>query len=212
MRITRLLATGLALTLLVPALAHAQEGRRFTDSWFWGIKAANMSYWSTSGEEGQAQGIGGEWLITKTRAALLIGAERFSFGDVYDFDDTEMSSVDGKPVEMTNMTRIAATLLAFPKSIGGLRPYAGVGFAYNRIDAEAVLGSDLSGRQVAEASMNIAPTFMGGIQAQYRRFSVFGQATLQASRNNGFLLSGNEAYFLEGGIRYNFGSAIEEYR
>ena len=208
MRITRLLATGLALAL-VPALAQAQEGRQFTDSWFWGVKAVNMSYWTTSGQEGQAQGLGGEWMLTKTRAALLIGVERYSFGDVYDFDDTETSSVNGKPVEMTGMSRVAATLLAFPKNIGGLRPYAGVGFAYNRIDATVAAGSDASPSDLSDASTAISPTLLGGIQAQYRRFSVFGQATLQASRAHGFLLSANEAYFIEAGIRYNFGSAVE---
>lgn len=212
MRMTRLLATGLALALLVPALAQAQEGRRFTDSWFWGVKATNMTYWTTNIRHGQAQGLGGEWLLTKTRAALLLSGEWYSFGDVYDLDDTEMSTLRGEPVAMRSMSRLSATLLAFPKNLGGLRPYAGIGFAYNRIDASIPSGSRISKGEVDDAAMIISPTLMAGLQAQYRRFSVFGQGTFQASQANEFLLNGNQTYFLEGGIRYNFGKSIEDYR
>ena len=209
MRMTRLLATGLALALLVPALAQAQEGRRFTDSWYWGVKATNLTYWTTRIRHGQAQGLGGEWMLTRTRAALLLGAEWFSFGDVYDLEDTAPSSLRGEPVAMKSMSRVSATLLAFPKNFGGLRPYAGVGFAYNHIDASIPSGSRASMGEVSDASVIISPTLMAGIQAQYRRFSIFGQGTFQASMANEFLLNGNQAYIVEGGIRYNFGSSIE---
>jgi opacity protein-like surface antigen len=210
MRITRHLATGLALALLVPALAQAQEGRSFNDSWFWGLKASNLTYWTTRMSHGQAQGIGGETMITRTRAALLIGAEMFSFGDVYDLEDTEMSSIRGEPVEMKSMSRLSVTLLAFPKNIGGLRPYAGIGFAYNRIDASIPGGSRVSLGDLQDASMIISPTLMAGLQAQYRRFSVFGQGTFQASQANEFLLNNNQSYIVEGGIRFNFGRSIDD--
>lgn len=209
MRMTRLLATGLALALLVPALAQAQEGRSFNDSWFWGVKASNLTFWTTRMRHGQAQGLGGETMITRTRAALLISGEWFSFGDVYDLEDTDPTSLRGEPVDMKSMSRVGVTLLAFPKNLGGLRPYAGIGFAYNHITASVPSGSRASMGDVEDASVIISPTLMAGLQAQYRRFSVFGQGTFQASQANEFLLNGNQAYIVEGGIRYNFGRSID---
>ena len=216
MRITRLRATrlaglaGLALALMVPALAQAQEGRSFNDSWFWGAKASNLTFWTTGMRHGQAQGLGVETMMTRTRAALLVSGEWYSFGDVYDLEDTEPSSIRGEPVAMKSMSRIAVNLLAFPKNFGGLRPYGGIGFAYNRIDASVPPGSRASMGEVSDAAAIIAPTLMAGLQAQYRRFSVFGQGTFQASQANEFLLNGNQAYFVEGGIRWNFGRSIED--
>ncbi|NUR19582.1 MAG: hypothetical protein HOQ12_08640, partial [Gemmatimonadaceae bacterium] len=43
----RLLA-GLALIALAPRVGAAQEGRLFKDSWFFGAKAGNMTYWTTT--------------------------------------------------------------------------------------------------------------------------------------------------------------------
>ena len=210
MRMTRLLAPGLALALLVPALAQAQEGRSFNDSWFWGAKASNLTFWTTRMRHGQAQGLGGEWLITRTRSALLLGAEMYSFGDPWDLDDSDLSTIRGETVEMRSMSRVSATLLAIPKNLNGLRPYAGVGVAYNHIDASIPSGSRAAPGDVSDASFVISPTLMAGLQAQYRRFSVFGQGTFQATQGNGFLLNANQSYILEGGIRYNFGTSIDD--
>ena len=43
---------------------------------------------------------------------------------------------------------------------------------------------------------------MGGVQAQYQRFSVFGQATYMPAQSR-FLFNGRSTYFLEGGLRFN---------
>lgn len=51
---------------------------------------------------------------------------------------------------------------------------------------------------------------MLGAQGQLGRISPFAQVTYQPSQI-GFLLNGRPAYFLEGGIRINIGSAIERF-
>jgi hypothetical protein len=54
-----------------------------------------------------------------------------------------------------------------------------------------------------------SPIFMVGAQLQLLRFSVFGQGSYMPAQDE-FLLNNNETYFVEAGVRYNIGSAIEK--
>ena len=209
MPMIRRLTIGLALTALAPAIVEAQDGSRFTNSWFWGVKASNMTFWTTRIKHGQAQGLGGEWLLTRTHGALLLSGEYYSFGDPFDMTDSDPSSINGQRVDMRSMRRVSASMLTFPKNFGGLRPYAGVGFSFNYLDARVPSGSAVAGSDLRDAKGTIAPQALLGVQAQYRRFSIFGQGTYLWAQGNKFLLNDNATYLLDAGIRVNFGSSID---
>ncbi|HJU67098.1 MAG TPA: hypothetical protein VJ650_02550 [Gemmatimonadaceae bacterium] len=209
MRTVRWLATAIAFAALTPAVASAQEGRLFKDAWFWGAKAGVMSF-SNGFDRHAAPLVGIEWLITRTKGGLYISGEQLWFDEQTALVD---NNGNGFTVDMKNMKRVTVSALAFPVSYGTLRPYAGVGFAVNWISNAMVVEPfqdqtqqhDIWG-QIDDRRDQATFLLMGGVQAQYRRFSVFGQAVLQP-RSSGFLLGGKAAYVLEGGIRLNLGSS-----
>jgi len=54
-----------------------------------------------------------------------------------------------------------------------------------------------------------------GVQADVKKWAPFAQATVMPTQGalHGFLINGNGfTYYLEAGMRYNFGSAIEKLR
>ena len=208
MRSIRCLTTGLVLLASLPALAQSQEGRRFQDSWFWGVKAGNTTYWTTRVRHGQAQSLGAEWLITRTKGGLLIGFDQTYFGSFLNMSASERSTVNGNAVDMNYMRRVSAIALSFPREFGMVRPYLGVGGALNFIHAEIPAGSAARPDSVREQSSGAALLAMIGAQMQMSRFSVFGQGSVMPTRE-GFLLNRSASYILETGIRYNFGTSID---
>lgn len=208
MRSIRCLTTGLALLAMLPALAQGQEGRRFQDSWFWGLKAGNTTYWTTSVRHGQAQSIGAEWLLTRKKGGLLLGFDQTYFGSFLDMSGSERSTVNGNAVDMNYMRRVSAVALAFPREMGAVRPYLGVGAAVNFIHAEVPVGSAARPDSVREQSSGAALLAMVGAQYQLQRLSVFGQGSVMPTRE-GFLLNRSASYIVEFGVRYNFGTSID---
>ena len=208
MRSIRCLTTGLALLAMLPALAQGQEGRRFQDSWFWGVKAGNTTYWTTNIRHAQAQSIGAEWLLTRKKGGLLLGFDQTYFGSFLDMSGSERSTVNGNAVDMNYMRRVSAVALHFPREMGMLRPYVGIGAAVNFIHAEVPAGSAARPDSVREQSSGAALLAMVGAQFQMQRLSVFGQGSVMPTRE-GFLLNRSASYIVEAGIRYNFGSSID---
>lgn len=213
MRTVRLLATALAFAALIPAVGSAQEGRLFKDAWFWGAKAGVSSF-SNGFDRTQAPYLGIEWLITRSRGALLITGEQMFFDEATAMAD---QNGNGFTIRMNNMKRVSAAALAFPVSYGTIRPYGGLGLALNFIGKTSVDEPFQDDAQQFEVNGFIdetkdAATFflIGGVQAQYRRFSVFGQATL-TPRTRNFLLGHRAAYALEAGIRLNLGSSRDQH-
>ena len=208
MRSIRCLTTGLALLATLPALAQSQEGRRFQDSWFWGLKAGNATYWTTQIRHGQAQSLGAEWLITRSKGGLLIGFDQTYFGSFLNMSASERSTVNGNAVDMHYMRRLSAVALSFPREFVAIRPYVGIGAAVNFIHASIPAGSAARPDSVREQSSGAALLAMVGAQYQLRRLSVFGQGSVMPTRD-GFLLNRSASYILETGIRYNFGTSID---
>ncbi|HMI57060.1 MAG TPA: hypothetical protein VK511_03345 [Gemmatimonadaceae bacterium] len=213
MRTVRWMSSVLALVALMPAVSAAQSNRLFENAWFWGAKAGLMNF-STGIENKTAPLVGAEWLITRNRAGLYLSAEQAFFnatGYVVDGNGTPVN------VALKDSRRYTAALLAFPVNWGSLRPYGGVGLGLNLIQHATVDQSqitdpdqeDVIANAVHEERDRVAFLIMGGLQAQYRRFSVFGQATYMPARAN-FFFSGRSTYILEAGIRYNVGSSIDK--
>ncbi|HEY8793366.1 MAG TPA: hypothetical protein VIM15_00360 [Gemmatimonadaceae bacterium] len=213
MRTVRWMSSVLALVALTPTVSAAQSNRLFQNAWFWGAKAGLMNF-STGIENKTAPLVGAEWLITRSKAGLYLSAEQAFFnatGYVFDGNGQQVN------VALKDSRRYTAALLAFPVNWGSLRPYGGVGLSLNLIQHATVDQSqitdpdqeDVVAQAVHDERDRAAFIIMGGLQAQYRRFSVFGQATYMPARAN-FFFSGRSTYILEAGIRYNVGSSIDK--
>ena len=203
----RLLA-GLAILALAPRVGSAQAGRLFKDSWFFGAKAGNMTYWTTTTRHGQAPILGGETLITRSRGGLYLSLDQAFFDGTTSIINSAGSE---QIVKIKDNRRATVAAMIFPKAFGWIRPYGGIGFALNFMQtAEPVGGADEATALIVDHQKTAsAPIFMVGTQLQLMRFSVFGQASYMPAQNS-FLLNANETYFVEAGIRYNIGSSIEK--
>ncbi|MGH7664088.1 MAG: hypothetical protein ACRENI_07325 [Gemmatimonadaceae bacterium] len=217
MRTIRCQVAGLALLALVPAIATAQEGRFFRDSWFWGAKAGTAVV-GTSTDNGAAPLVGAEWLITRTRGGLYIGYDHTFLGawSNDDFTSSVPDPVEGEQVvRLGDLRRLSALAVGFPAEFGFIRPYFGIGISLNFIRQVTPVTGYSSGSQQAaveeiidEQQTRAAATFMVGAQAQLLRFSVFGQASYMPAESD-FLLNRRSTYFFEAGIRYNVGTSID---
>ena len=207
MRSIHRLIPGLVLLALAPRAGAAQEGRLFKDSWFFGAKAGNMTYWTTTTSHGQAPFLGGETLITRSRGGLYLSLDQAYFDATTRLTDGTGSYL----LDIKDNRRFTAAAMIFPKAYGWIRPYAGLGFAFNFIQTvkpRTSIGASTA-RLIDEQKTRSAPIVMVGAQLQLLRFSVFGQGSYMPAQAD-FLLNNNETYFLEAGIRYNIGSSIEK--
>lgn len=214
MRSVRSLTSGLALVALLPAVGSAQAGRNFKDAWFWGVKFGTMSFSTATDKNVMAPMVGGEWLITRTRGALYISAEQAFFNRM---SAVSVGSGLAAPVGIHNLQRVTAAVLAFPavierKNGTSLRPYGGLGVALNFIGSASVadtVAANYPGitSTIHDQNSGAALLAMAGLQAQYRRFSLFGQTTLMPTKD--FLFNNRATYTLEGGIRINVGTSID---
>jgi hypothetical protein len=226
MRSTRLLSlVGLSL---LPAIAGAQEKNPFTDSWYWGAKGGLVQF-NTSVARTNAPVIGAEWLITRSKFALYVALDQayFGCGDP-PCADPVISTVDDAPtrgvvrrVDIRDMRRFTVAMNMYPKVwMESIRPYFGLGYALNmvvRATSEGTQFANSSARDTvlqriedAKTRGSVIGTF--GVQVDYRRFAPFIQVSTMPTRGKGtFLLNGEGfTYYLEAGLRYNFGSAIEK--
>jgi hypothetical protein len=203
-----------ALVALAPRAAQAQADRDFENSWFWGVKGGVMQFWTPTVSHAPAPMAGLDMLITRRRAALNLSYDMAFFDETSTYPEYDASGVatGGEGLaRIENMRRFQATLLAFPKRFGGLRPYAGMGLGINVVQrATPVQGDPASDTEtsIEDVRSRAAIHLTGGLQGQFRRVSLFGQVTLMPARNRSFFNNG-ETYFIETGVRYNIGSARE---
>jgi hypothetical protein len=216
MRIAALLRSSLtfAAVCAVSASEAGAQKRTFQDSWFWGAKASGMMYSTRRTENAVAPGVGAEWLITRTHAALNLAVNQYFFDDFSAIDDPSNPAV-GRTVKIQNMRNLGAQLWVFPRTFGYLRPYAGGGLNFNLISTATATGAFASQSQLdtvrtrlQEARTGVVPVFTAGAQSQFRGLNFFAQGSFSPAKTT-FLFNRNNTYFFEGGIRYNVGSAID---
>ena len=213
---TRLFMAGVFTVALIPATLSAQRTRDFEDSWFWGVKGGVSTFSPTYGDSETAPTFGAEWLITRTHGALYIALDQANVDAVSAvFDPSAEGSV--RFVEVDKLRRLSFAALAFPKRFGRFRPYAGLGLAINVIgDAHPLITGDETDVEdgvydrIDDRKSQASFLGMGGVQAQFGRAAVFGQASFIPASNR-FLLDDAMGFF-EVGLRYNFGGAREGIR
>jgi hypothetical protein len=248
MRLTRSLATGLASLALLPAvgIAQQQQGRLFQNSWFWGATAGVETFWTTAVAHQQAPTFGVEWLITQKHTGLYLSLEEAFFhennvqykvtGRQYS-DSTQTAWTDvSAPYGVTpikNATQMDVAFMVFPGN-GPIRPYAGIGVAFNWVEGGKDNYSNACGTTYGppcstpygpsayyypyyyglssfrdDAQYFINPLLILGLQVQVSRFSVFGQAKVQATNNNN-IFNNVAIYELQAGVRFNLSSAFSK--
>jgi hypothetical protein len=203
------------LRMEADSIRRARSG--FADSWFWGAKGGAMRFGTITEGMVTAPSAGADWLITRRRAALLVGFDQLFF------DRT--SAIGGVAagdsvlrVSMKNARRFSATLLAVPKGFGALRPYVGAGLALELVDG-AVPRSTAAGPGqvdpnqgvVDDAASRVAFQVLGGAQLQFGRAALFIQGTLLPAQNNGSLWNYGKPGMVEAGLRFNFSDAVDRF-
>lgn len=209
----RAVAVALVATVVVSASAHAQD-RNFDDSWFWGFKAGLNTFSVPNKGNRSTADLGIDWLITRTKGGLYVSANQSVFQQDLDFADPA-SSTGQRTVRVNDMRRLSLAGVAFPKHFGGITPYAGLGFTIVILgDARIFVDStntlpDNSFLDAVESERSRSSVLgMVGVQIQTKRAAIFAQETMLPS-NNRFLFS-SVLNFFEFGVRYNFGSSIDQ--
>lgn len=214
MRSIRFLVALGALAALAPRAARAQSDRDFENSWFWGVKGGIMTFYTTDVNHAPAPLGGVDMLITRRNVALNVSLEQAFFDetgqyDEYGFDGVSLGTQGRARIQ--DMRRFQMSVQAFPKRFGTLRPYAGAGFSLNIIQKADVVSSDPAAdaeESIEDVRSRVAPVFTAGLQGQFRRIALFGQASIMPAKSR-FFFSGGETFFLEGGVRWNIGSSRE---
>jgi outer membrane protein W len=221
MRKLRTLVIAALALATVPSIARAQEGRLFTDAWFWGVKGGAMTFWTTRVAHQTAPVLGAEWLLTRKKAGLYISFDQSNFSAKSTYRNFEYDSASRgtryageAEASIKNNRRLTAAAMTFPTQFGNFRPYAGLGFAVNflgRTKQTAGPLTTLGNRPLNDVSSSAAPILILGTQYALNRVSVFGQGSYMPVAGH-FLFNNNPTYFIEGGVRYNIGSSIERGR
>jgi hypothetical protein len=222
MRIVRTVVLAVLATAAVPALALAQSASGFDNGWFWGAKGGIMQFDAIDTRNGgfktvNATTVGGEWLITRTRAGLYLSVEHAFFDEVAAVFDPSAAGAS-RAVNISDMRRYHMGMLAFPVNWGGARPYLGVGYAINVIQNASPQGTftsqgamDSVFTRVDRQSTRSSFVVTAGVQAQMGRWGLFAQAATMPTRDN-FLISGSSNTFMfEGGLRFRISNAIEKF-
>jgi hypothetical protein len=220
---TALAATALVLFVAVSHRADAQRARdvslpnprqSFEDSWFWGVKGGAVRFGTVSEGRVTAPSVGGEWLITRRRGAVLVAAEQMFFDRTSIVADPY--TTDGmRNVAIKDARRYSAAALATPVAFGRLRPYAGIGLALQVIRDASPTGDFATQAQYAQVSdridagqSSVVAFLVGGMQANLGRFAIFAQANTASGQQRSLWNLGGTSQ-VEGGIRYNLSSAFE---
>ena len=209
----RAIAVALVATVVVSASANAQN-RNFDNSWFWGFKTGINTFSVPGHGNTSTVDLGIDWMITRTKGGLYVSANQSVFERDLEFlDPTSLSGQ--RTVRVNDMRRLTVAGVAFPKHFGGITPYAGLGYTIAVLgDARVFVDSANSFPnnafldQVESERSRGAVMGMAGIQIQTRRAAIFAQETMLPS-NSRFLFSSVLSFF-EFGVRYNFGSSIDQ--
>jgi hypothetical protein len=209
----RAVAVALVATIVVSSSASAQM-RNFDNSWFWGFKSGINTFSVPGHGNTSTVDLGIDWLITRTRGGLYVSANQSIFERDLEFLDP--TSLTGqRTIRVNDMRRISLAGVAFPKHFGAITPYAGLGFtlavfgdARVLVDSANTFPNNSFLDEVEKERSRSAVMGLAGVQIQTKRAAIFAQETMLPS-NTSFLFSSVLSFF-EFGVRYNFGSSIDQ--
>lgn len=209
----RAVAVALVATIVVSSSASAQM-RNFDNSWFWGFKSGINTFSVPGHGNTSTVDLGIDWLITRTRGGLYVSANQSIFERDLEFLDP--TSLTGqRTIRVKDMRRISLAGVAFPKHFGAITPYAGLGFtiavlgdARVFVDSANTFPNNSFLDEVEKERSRGAVMGLAGVQIQTKRAAIFAQETMLPS-NTSFLFRSALSFF-EFGVRYNFGSSIDQ--
>jgi hypothetical protein len=209
----RAVAVALVATVVVSSSASAQM-RNFDNSWFWGFKSGINTFSVPGHGNTSTVDLGIDWLITRTKGGLYVSANQSVFERDLEFGDPT-SSTGQRTVRVNDLRRISLAGVAFPKHFGGITPYAGLGFtiavlgdARIFVDSANTFPTNSFFDEVDRERSRSAVMGLAGIQIQTKRAAIFAQETILPSSST-FLFTSALSFF-EFGVRYNFGSSIDQ--
>lgn len=210
----RLVAAVPLLLCLAATTAHAQEEHLFQNSWFWGLHAGSTLIGTPNASASAEPTFGADWMITRTDGGLYVSYDQASFSRTSGIADP--SAVNGmRPVAIHDLRTVTVGGLAFPWHAGHFRPYAGLGYALSLVGNAAAQPDSLNtpvppslGQNVDDARSRSSIFGLVGAQWQIRRTAIFAQASFIPSSDQ-FLVS-KPITGITAGIRYNFGSSIDD--
>ena len=209
----RAVAVALVAAVVVSSSASAQM-RNFDNSWFWGFKTGINTFSVPGHGNTSTVDLGIDWLITRTKGGLYVSANQSVFERDLEFGDPT-SSTGQRTVRVNDLRRISLAGVAFPKHFGGITPYAGLGFtiavlgdARVFVDSANTFPTNSFFDEVDRERSRSAVMGLAGIQIQTKRAAIFAQETILPSSST-FLFSSALSFF-EFGVRYNFGSSIDQ--
>lgn len=187
-----------------PAVGQVNQDR--THQWYVGAQAGGFMYKTNVQKYYMDPMFGVNFLITAKRSALYLGGEESFFLTDAHANVVDPATSTTYDVTFSKVRRLFAGLVAYPLP-GHIEPFVGGGVAIITV-VDATPNSAAGQAVTNDAANKAVGWFMGGVQINVSRFSVFGQYILQTSANN-FLLS-EEAHTVQGGIRFSLGSAKED--
>ncbi len=210
----RAVAVALVATMVASASASGQGMRNFDNSWFWGFKTGVNTFSAPGHGNTSTADFGIDWMITRVKGGLYVSGNQSIFQrDVEVLD--QASNTGQRTVRVNDMRRLTFAAVAFPKHFGGITPYGGLGYmlavlgdARVGIDSVNTFPDNAFFDKVDSRRSRGAVLGMLGVQIQTKRAAIFAQETMLPS-NGGFLFPSVLSFF-EFGVRYNFGSSIDQ--
>ena len=222
MRMVRTVAT-IAGLMVVPAVAFAQANTQAApparDAWYWGINGGammfNAGYDSEKSVMAPAGGV--EWFIMRQRFAVRLSVQQAFFEEQSAIYDPTVQNA-ARPVDVKDWRRYSFEIFAVPQGDRFILPYAGMGIALNVLQNATPQGSFVSQESLEQVYTDVddfssRASLIGavGLQFNFGRSALFGQASAMPMRNYWLLNRSSYTAVFEAGIRYSFGSAIEKF-
>ena len=210
----RAVAVALVATIVASASASAQGVRNFDNSWFWGFKSGINTFAAPGHGNTSTVDLGIDWMITRVKGGLYVSGNQSIFQR--DVEVADAGATTGqRTVQVHDLRRISFAAVAFPKHFGGITPYAGLGYTLAVIGDARIVADTANGTpdnsfidNVDQRRSRSSVLGMFGVQIQTKRAAIFAQETILPS-NPTFMFTSALSFF-EFGVRYNFGSAIDQ--
>lgn len=203
-----------AFTALLATTAQAQDARPFQNSWFWGAKVGTLSIGTSETSRTWAPSIGMDWLITRNAGGLYVFADHASFDVRTSVPDATATPDSRRDVDLRNLRRFGFAAFVSPRTLGIVRPYAGLGMSINVIgranslpDEDGNTAGSGTNTDIEDERSRAAVLGLAGLQAQFARAAAFTQLTITPASSR-FLINDGPMVGVDIGLRYNFGSSV----